>query len=353
MSARDYYEVLGVQKSSSPAEIKAQYRKMALKFHPDRNKSPEAVEHFKEISEAYAVLSDAEKRRLYDQNGHAGVDGQYSKEDIFRGAKGNFTDIFGDMFGQRGGFEGMFDSVFGGRQRGEDIMCHVSISLEDVVRGKQVDLKVKTDVPCATCMGSGCYPGTTTRSCGACRGRGQVRMQQSMGFSSFVSVQPCGKCGGQGRRVERPCRDCKGNGVRRSPRIISFELPPGMDAGTYTIRGRGGAMRGGSSGDLNVRVTVEPHPHFKRDGRDIFYDARISMIDAALGREMMVPTLEGDAKIKIRSGTQPNTLIKLRGKGVGQLGSRGRGDQFVRLVVEVPTRLSGGQKRLLREFEDA
>lgn len=352
MSARDYYEVLGVSKSSSAQEIKSQYRKMALKFHPDRNKSPDAPKHFKEISEAYAVLSDPDKRRLYDQNGHAGVDGKYTKEDIFSSARGNFSDIFGDVFGQRGGFDNIFDSVFGRQEqsRGEDVQCHVSLSLEEVLRGKRVNLSLKMNMACATCRGTGCYPGTTPRRCSNCGGSGQVRTQRNMGFTSFVAVQPCGKCRGAGLDIEKPCRDCKGRGTRKNSRPISFDLPPGVEDQIYTLEGYGGAVRGGRNGNLYVKVTVKPHPFFKRDGRDIYYDEKITMIDATLGKEVMVPTLEGREKIKIKAGSQPNTIIKLRGKGVEEIGVRGRGDQYVRLVVEIPTKLSREQKRLLMEF---
>jgi molecular chaperone DnaJ len=360
MSAkRDYYEVLGVSKSSPIDEIKSQYRKMALKFHPDRNKSADAVEHFKEISEAYAVLSDPGKKKLYDQYGHEGVDGKYSREDIFQGARGNFSDVFGDIFGQRGGSGGIFDSIFGGgfggfeRQRGEDLLCHVSVSLADVLRGKRITVGLKTDMPCVTCSGSGCYPGTSKRRCDTCRGNGQVRVQRNMGFTAFVTVQPCSKCRGAGHAIERPCKDCRGNGVKKGTKQVSFDLPQGVDNGEYTLQGQGGAMPGGTSGNLTVRVRVEPHPHFKRDGRDIFYDEKVSIVDATLGKEVAVPTLDGRERIKIKPGSQPNTIIKLSGKGVRHINARGRGDQYVRLVVEIPTRLSKNQKRLLEEFEGA
>lgn len=357
MSAkRDYYEVLGVSRSSPADEIKAQYRKLALKFHPDRNKSTEASEHFKEISEAYAVLSDAEKRKLYDQYGHAGVDGKYSQEDIFQGARGNFSDVFGDIFGRGGGFESVFGDIFGGmgprRRRGADLLYQTSVTLEDVLRGKRMSVELKTNVVCQTCRGSGCRPGTSKRRCGECGGHGQVRVQRTMGFTSFVTVQPCRKCSGVGQTIETPCNDCRGQGVRKGIKHVKFNLPPGVDNGEYTLEGEGGAMPGGVNGNLTVRVRVEPHPHFKRDGRDIFYDEKISFVDVTLGREVTVPTLEGRERIRIKPGSQPNTIIKLRGKGVGHINASGRGDQYVRLVVEIPSKLSKRQKRLLEEFEE-
>jgi len=358
MSAkRDYYEILGVSKSSSPSEIKAQYRKLALKFHPDRNKSEEASEHFKEISEAYAVLSDAEKRKLYDQHGHSGVDGKYSQDDIFRGARGNFSDVFGDIFGQRGGFDSIFSSIFGGgfgrsgQMKGGDLIYNVEVTLEDVLHGRKIELDLKTNVNCENCRGTGCHPGTSPRQCGNCGGQGQVRRQHNTQFASFVTAQACGKCRGQGRIIEKPCGKCKGSGMVKSIRRAMFNLPPGIDNGDYELRGEGEGMPGGVDGDLILRVRVKPHAHFKRDGRDIHYDERISIIDAALGKEIIVPVLGGREKVKIKPGSQPNDIIRLKGKGVKHINASGRGDQYVRLVVEIPTKLSKAQKRLLEEFE--
>jgi molecular chaperone DnaJ len=356
MSAkRDYYEVLGVSKTDSTDTIKSQYRKLALKFHPDKNKSPEAAEHFKEISEAYAVLSDAEKRKLYDQYGHAGLEGRYSTEDIFQGARGNFDDIFSN-FGF-GGFESIFESLFGrsggfgfARQKGQDILYETSLTLEDVLSGKRLEIDIKKNVDCTNCKGSGCAPGTTTETCPNCRGQGQVRTTRNMGFSTFVTVQPCTKCRGEGKFIPRPCSDCKGTGKTKGTKHLSFDIPPGIDNGDYVISGEGESIPGGISGDLIVRIRIKPHQFFKRDGVDIFYDAKISIIDACLGKVIEVPTLEKNEKIKVEEGTQPNTIIKMKGKGLPQVGSRGRGDQYVRLVVQVPNRLSKQQKELLQKF---
>jgi len=351
MSAkRDYYEVLGISKDAQINEIKSQYRKLALKFHPDRNKSSEAAEHFKEISEAYAVLSDTKKRQLYDQHGHAGVDGRYSTEDIFRGAGFNFDDvgsIFENLFGGRGqGFGGF------GRQRGSDLLHETFVSLEDVLHGKRMDLDLQKNVDCPDCNGSGCSPGTSKIKCLDCNVQGQVRISRNMGFSPFVTVQPCRKCGGRGMMIEKPCKKCK-LGKVKGTKHISFELPAGIDNGDYVISGEGESIPDGVSGDLIIRVNVQPHPKFKRDGRDIFYDTQLSMTDASLGKNLEVPTLEGFSKITVEPGSQPNTIIKLKGKGLQGRGFRGRGDQYVRLVVNIPKKLSKHQKDLLKELEDS
>ncbi len=355
---RDYYEVLGIQKNASQSEIKSQYRKLALKFHPDRNKSPDATEHFKEISEAYAVLSDDEKRKIYDQYGHAGVDGRYSSEDIFRGARVNFEDIFGGFGG--GGFESIFESIFGkggfggfGRERGEDLVYDTTITLEDVLKGKHEEIDIRKDVECENCKGSGATPGTSKRTCSVCHGQGQVRTTRNMGFSTFVTVHPCNTCRGQGKIIERPCNQCKGKGKVKGKKHIAFDIPPGVDNGEYTLRGEGESIDDGPSGDLIIRIHVRAHEKFKRDGPNIFYDANIAMVDAVLGKTIVIPTLEGTEKITVEQGTQPNTIMKLKGKGIPDTGGRGRGDQYVRLVVNIPTKLDRHQKKILEEFRDA
>ena len=364
MSAkRDYYEVIGVSKTASTDEIKFQYRKLALKFHPDRNRSNEAPEHFKEISEAYAVLSDSEKRKIYDQYGHTGVDGRYSTEDIFQGASGNFNDIFNDLFGRSRGMNSIFESLFGrrgfggfggfGQTKGADMFYETSITLEDVLNGKKIEIDVQKDVECDSCRGSGCASGTSKITCSSCNGHGQVRQSRKMGFASFVTVVPCTKCKGQGKIVEKPCKNCKGIGKRKGTRHVSFDVPAGIDSGDYTIQGEGEYVPDGNNGDLIVRIHVQLHSQFKRDGSDLFFDQKISMIDAVLGKEMDVPTLEKSEKIKIEPGTQPNTIIKLKGKGLHRQNSWGRGDQYVRLVVDIPKKLSKHQKKLLEEFKDS
>lgn len=356
-SKRDYYEVLGVDKSASAGDIKSQYRKLALKFHPDRNKSAEAGEHFKEISEAYAVLSDDAKRRTYDQHGHQGIGGQYSEQDIFRGANFNFSDLFGGG-GGGGGFESVFENLFGGggrergqRQRGSDLLYEARITLEDVLRGKKMEIDVNKDVPCTTCNGDGCKPGTSKTRCDACGGQGQVRQQRTMGFASFVTVAPCGSCHGQGVTISEPCPSCRGAGKTRGSKHLSFEIPAGSQTGDYTIPGEGEYVPGGVSGDLVVRVRVMPHHRFKYDGADLFYDQDVTMAEAALGTEVTVPTLDKSKKVKIEEGTQPNDIKKLKGEGLPRPGSGRRGDLYVRFVVHVPKKLDKKQRQILRELE--
>jgi molecular chaperone DnaJ len=362
MSAkRDYYEVLGVTKSSNPDEIKSQYRKLALKFHPDRNKSSDAQEHFKEISEAYAVLSDSSKRQLYDQHGHDGVDGRYSTEDIFRGAGGNFNDVFQDLFGRqnrgRGGFESVFENLFGGgrgfgRQRGNDLLHECYITLEDVLHGKQIELDLQKYVDCPDCNGTGCNPGTSKSTCKDCNGNGQVRVGRKMGFSTFVTVQPCGKCNGLGEIIENPCKKCQ-RGKVKGTKHLSFNLPSGIDNGDYVIQGEGESLPDGENGDLIVRVRVESHSHYRRDGTDLYCDAKVSMVDATLGTEIKIKTLEKTENLKIASGTQPNTILKIKSQGLPSQNSNRRGDLFVHIVVEIPKKLSKEQKSLLNKFQSS
>ncbi len=363
MSAkRDYYEVIGVDKSASADEIKSQYRKLALKFHPDRNKSPDAQEHFKEISEAYAVLSDSGKRDLYDKHGHEGVDGRYSTEDIFRGAGGNFNDIFNDLFGGQGrrgggGFGSVFENLFGGgggfgRSRGNDLLHECYITLEDVLHGKQIELDLQKFVDCPDCNGTGCKPGSSKSTCKDCNGHGQVRVRRNMGGMILESAQPCGKCQGMGQTFDNPCKKCQ-RGKVKGTKHLSFNLPSGIDNGDYVIQGEGESIPDGDNGDLVVRVRVEPHKLYRRDGIDLYCDARISMIDATLGTEIDVKTLERTQKLKIESGTQPNSILKIKSQGLPSQNSNRRGDLFVHLVVEIPKKLSKQQKSLLDDFQNS
>ena len=363
MSAkRDYYEVLGVNKSSSPEEVKSQYRKLALKFHPDRNKSPDAQEHFKEISEAYAVLSDSGKRDLYDKHGHEGVDGRYSQEDLFRGAGGNFNDIFDNLFSGQGGrggggFGSVFENLFGGggrfgRSRGNDLLHECYITLEDVLHGKQIELDLKKFVDCPDCNGTGCKPGSSKSTCKDCGGYGQVRVRRNMGGMILESAQPCGKCQGSGEIFDDPCKKCQ-RGKVKGTKHLSFNLPSGIDNGDYVIQGEGESIPDGDNGDLIVRVRVEPHKLYRRDGVDLYCDARISMVDATLGTEIDVKTLEKTQKLKIESGTQPNSILKIKSQGLPSQNSNRRGDLFVHVVIEIPKKLSKQQKSLLDEFQNS
>ena len=356
MSAkRDYYEVLGVGKGATPAEVKSQYRKLALKFHPDRNKSDEAAEHFKEVSEAYAVLSDPKKRAVYDSYGHEGVGSQYSTEDIFQGARGSFSDIFSELFGRGGGGGGGFESIFGGgfqgpqRRRGRDIVLRTTVTLEEVVHGKKVRITLNRGVPCPKCRATGCAPGTSPERCGACGGRGQVRRQQRTPFGIAMAVATCPDCGGEGKAVKSPCPECRGRRAVSGREELDFSLPPGTIEGTYTVEGKGEFVPGGENGDLLIEVGVERHPVFKRDGRDLHYDLDVGMVDAVLGGRFEVPTLDGPREVKVGAGAQPNSIIRIKGRGIPHHSSA-RGNLYVRVVVNIPRKVSREQRKLLQKF---
>ena len=345
MSAkRDYYEVLGVNKSSSPADVKSQYRKLALKFHPDRNKSSDASIHFKEISEAYAVLSDSEKRKVYDQYGHDGMNNQFGGKDVFRG-NANFGDIFGDIFKNFTGFG------FTGGQRGADMLYEMSISLEDVLHGKNTSIDIDQNVSCPDCDATGCRPGTSKSKCSSCNGYGKVRQTRRMGPASFITESACGRCSGQGEKIDDPCRKCSGKGLVRGVKHVPISLPPGVTDGDYSVPGEGERVTSGQNGDLIVRVHVMPHKELKRDDADLHYNAEIDMIDAVLGTEIKIPTIEGTAKIRIESGSQPFQSITLNGKGLPGLRFGRRGNQYVHLKVNIPKKLSRKQKQLLEDFK--
>lgn len=369
---RDYYDILGVQKGASKDDIKGAYRKLALQYHPDRNKDQGAEEKFKEISEAYAVLSDDEKRKRYDTYGHVGP------EEAFRGSEANFDEVFRDI--GFGGFRDIFEQLFGGgrrgggvddffggfgggfrrQQRGRDILFDLELSLEDVLRGRKEEVEIPRLARCDVCGGSGATPGTKTRKCTVCDGQGQTRRVYSQNrFSTFVSLEPCRTCRATGQIIERPCSNCKGAGRARQTKKMKIEIPPGVEDGmAYQLRGEGEAPEhDGAPGDLVVRLHVKPHPQFERieDGH-VVYKLGLKFTDLALGTELKVPTIEGTEKLKIPSGTQPNAILRMKGKGLPRYGSSGRGDQLVRIEAQVPTKLSDRQKSLLkelaREFED-
>lgn len=353
MASRDYYEVLGVQRGASKDQIKDSYRKLALQFHPDRNKSPEAEAKFKEITEAYAVLSDDEKRRQYDSFGREGVYQRYSPEEIFRGV--NFGDIFGGM--GFGGFDDIFSQFFGGARggqpsRGSDLTYHLQLELEDVVKDSDREIEVpRTDV-CATCGGSGSRPGSSPVRCSTCGGTGQVQKVQSAGFARLVRITTCSKCGGRGYVVESPCSNCRGKGTVRRTRRIRVMIPAGVDDGhTLRLRGEGDAGENGTPpGDLYVVVNLEPHRLFKRQDADVLLESKIGVVEAMLGAELRVPTLYGDVKLTVPPGTQPGTLFKIKGKGLPKMGAWGKGDEYVKVNVSIPTNLTGAQKELLNRF---
>ncbi|MGQ9781254.1 MAG: molecular chaperone DnaJ [Nitrososphaeria archaeon] len=352
---KDYYEVLGVPRDATKEQIKDAYRKLALQYHPDRNKSPDAEEKFKEISEAYAVLSDDEKRRQYDMLGHSGFDQRYTTEDIFRGA--DFESILRDL-GFDFGFDSIFDFFFGRgglrreRVRGRDLNYELDITLEEAARGVQKEIDVPKIERCEVCNGTGASPGTRPKTCTNCRGTGQVQKVRSSGFARFVEITTCPTCRGSGTIIEVPCKECRGTGVTRERRKIIVKVPAGIDEG-YQLRleGQGDALpNGGPPGDLYVQIGILPHQHFKREGDNLHYQLTISFTQAALGTEISIPTLEGNTTLKIPPGTQPGEIIKLSGKGMPKLNKYGRGDLLVHVRVSVPKKLTQRQRELLQEL---
>ena len=351
MAKRDYYEALGVQKNASEAEIKKAFRRMAQKHHPDRNPDDkESEEKFKEAKEAYEVLTDARKRAAYDQFGHAGVDSSMGGG---AGAAGgaSFADIFGDVFGDIFGGAGGAGRAGGGQRvyRGADLRYNLDLSLEDAVAGTTVKIRVPTLVQCGTCNGSGAKAGSKPETCTTCGGHGQVRMQQ--GF--FSVQQTCPRCHGAGTMIKDPCGTCQGHGRVRDNKTLSVKVPAGVDTGDrIRLAGEGEAgENGGPAGDLYVQVRVKDHPIFKRDDSNLYCDVPISIVTAALGGELEVPTLDGKVVLKIPPESQTGKLFRLRGKGVKPVRGGPVGDLMCRVMVETPINLSSRQKELLQEFQ--
>lgn len=344
MAKRDYYEVLGVEKSVDAADLKKAYRRVAMKYHPDRNPDdPKAEEKFKEANEAYEVLSDDQKRAAYDRFGHAGVDGQSG---MGGGGHSNFSDIFGDVFGDIFGGGG---GRRGGPARGSDLRYNLELKLEEAVKGTTTQIKVPTLVSCKTCSGSGAKAGSKPVTCTTCGGHGQVRMQQ--GF--FSVQQTCPNCRGRGTIISDPCKSCHGQGRVEETKTLSVKVPAGVDTGDrIRLSGEGEAGEaGGPSGDLYVQVHVREHEIFKREGADLYCEVPIDFVDAALGGELEVPTLDGRVKLKVPPETQTGKLFKLRGKGVTPVRGGGIGDLLCRVVVETPVNLTSKQKEMLRDFQ--
>jgi molecular chaperone DnaJ len=356
LSQRDYYEVLGVSRDSGDAEIKSAYRKLALKFHPDRNKDEGAAERFKECAEAYAVLSDEEKRRRYDQFGHAGVQGASGHP----GGPGgmNMEDIFsqfGDIFGGRGG--GLFENLFGGfsgassgnAARGRSLRARVTIDLEDVLNGTERTLVVRRNVDCSGCRGTGAKAGTEPSTCPTCQGRGRVHQQR--GFLAVAST--CPGCHGRGEIISSPCSSCQGSGQEDKRSEISVQIPAGIDEGAQIrVTGMGDAGSGGGpDGDLFVAVEIREKEGFHRDGRDLYVELPISFPQAALGDRILVPTLEGDVRMTVPAGTPTGKLFRVRNHGLPKLHGGRRGDLLVRVYVDVPQKLSREEKNLIKELQ--
>ena len=354
---RDYYEVLGVPRSASKDEIKDTYRKLAMQYHPDRNKSPEAEEKFKEISEAYAVLSDAQKRQQYDTLGHSGFDQRYTEEDIFRGA--DFDSVFRDM---GFGFGDIFRYIFGGGgfggdfgervNRGQDLVYDMEITLEEAAKETEKEIEIPRTEKCDVCGGSGASPGTSPRTCPRCNGAGKVQHMRKSSFAMYVQVTPCQTCRGKGTLIDSPCRNCHGSGLVKQRRKITVNVPVGIDEG-YQLRLRGEgemAPNGGSAGDLYVLVHIVPHELFMREGDDLLYVLMIGYPQAALGAEVSVPTLEGPITVKLHPGTQPGDVIRLKSKGMPRFRGYGKGDLLVRVGILVPEKLTQQQRTLLEQL---
>ena len=351
MAKRDYYEVLGVEKNADPEDLKKAYRRLAAKHHPDKNSGDKsAEERFKELGEAYEVLSDPQKRSAYDQYGHAAFDRRSSPF----GPGGGFHDPF-EIFREVFGGGSIFDDIFGGGRadssaprRGDDLRYDMEITFEEAVHGCEKEVTVTKPERCESCQGSGAEPGSRTKTCSACGGRGQVINSRGI----FSIAQTCPHCQGAGRVIERPCAACHGAGRRERSSPIKLRIPAGVDTGArLRSAGNGEAgVRGGPPGDLYVVLHVKAHAIFQRDGDDLLCEVPISFVQAALGTEVEVPAIDGKAAIKVPPGTQPGTMFRLRGHGVKNVQGYGHGDLHVRINVEVPTHLSAAQKAKLQEF---
>ena len=356
---KDCYEVLGVEKSATEAEIKSAYRKLAKKYHPDMNPdNKEAEEKFKEVNDAYAILSDPEKRKKFDTYGAAAFENGGMGGGGFGGFGGMDFDIsdifsgFGDIFG--GGFGGGRGARKNGPVRGDDLLQRVFISFEEAAFGCKKDVKYTRVCKCNDCSGSGAAPGTSPVTCSKCGGTGQINVQQRTPFGVMQTARACDACGGAGQTIPTPCKSCRGTGLNNVSKELEVNIPAGIDHGQrITLRGMGNeGMRGGPAGDLYISVNVRPHAVFERDGFDIYCEIPITFTDAALGAQISIPTLEGKTTYDIPEGTQSGTTFTLRGKGIPNINGRGRGDLIFKVVVEVPKSLNEAQKEALRKFAD-
>lgn len=354
---RDYYEVLGVQKGASDDEIKKAYRACAKKYHPDLHPGDkECEEKFKEVNEAYEVLSDSDKKARYDQFGHAGVDPNYGA-----GAGGagspfgqgiDIDDIFSSFFG---GFGGRRSNNANAPMRGSDIETTVYISFEEAAKGCKQTINYSCVTTCDACHGTGAQPGTSPKTCSSCGGSGRVTINQRTPFGVVQTQRTCDACHGRGKIVDNPCKKCGGSGKQRRNKTVDVTIPAGIkDQQILNVSGRGNSgTNGGPAGDLHVYVNVRPHPVFERRGDDVWCEVPITFTQAALGADVVVPTLDGKVSYTVREGTQPGDVFRLKGKGIHRLGGRGRGDQYVRVTVEVPKNLNGKQKELIKQLDGA
>lgn len=353
MANKDFYEVLGVDKSASEDEIKKAFKKAALKYHPDRNKGDkEAEEKFKEVNEAYQVLSDAEKRQRYDQFGTADFNGAQGFDGFDFGGFGGFGDIFSDIFG--GGFSSS-SSRKNAPRKGADLEYNLNLTFEEAVYGCKKEIRVTRKEKCETCSGTGAKPGTSSKTCTKCHGSGRVQMQRRTPLGVMSTTTVCDACNGEGKIIEEPCTTCRGTGKERKTRTITVNVPAGVDTGNVMpFRGQGEAgENGGPAGDLYVNIRVAPHKSFKRNGYDIHMETHISFAKAAFGTDIKVPTVEGDVTYKIPAGTQPGTVFRLKGKGVQRVNSTVKGDHYVKVIVDVPKTLNEKQEEALRMFMEA
>ncbi len=352
---RDYYEVLGIAKNAAADEIKSAYRKMAIKFHPDKNPDdPTAEDKFKEAAEAYEVLSNADKRARYDRFGHqsgSGGGGVPNMEDIFS----QFGDIFGGQGG--GGFEGFFGGRQGGQRvrKGSNLRIKLKLDLEEIANGVEKKIKVKRYVACAPCSGTGAKNGTDLKTCATCQGQGQVKRVVNTMLGQMVSSSTCPACNGEGKTVTATCDTCKGEGRQLHEEVIPINIPAGVaNDMQLSMNGKGNyPERGGVPGDLLIQIEEEPHEFLKRDGNNIMFEQYISFVDAALGASLEVPTIEGKVKIKVEPGTQAGKILRLRGKGIKDLNGYGRGDQLIHLNVWTPKDVSGEERELLEKLRDS
>ena len=352
---RDYYEVLGVQKGATDAEIKKAYRKMAKENHPDLHPGDKDAEaRFKEINEAYEVLSDSEKKARYDQFGFAGVDPSYGGGGYGGGFDGSFDfgdlgDIFGSFFG--GGFGGG-GRARSGPQRGESLRTRLTITFEEAAFGCEKEVSIDRVEQCETCKGTGAAPGTSPETCSNCGGSGTVQQRRQTPMGVFATTGPCPRCGGTGKIIASPCKDCGGSGQVRRRKTLKVTIPAGIDNGQIiSLRGQGSAGKnGGPAGDLQIVITVQPHQLFRRDGADVYCNAPITFTQAVLGGEMEIPTIDGKVKYDIPEGTQTGSTFRLKGKGIPNVNGRGRGDQFVTVYIETPRNLNREQKEALKKF---
>ncbi|MBQ7548277.1 MAG: molecular chaperone DnaJ [Clostridia bacterium] len=360
---RDYYEVLGIDKSAGADEIKKAYRKMAKQYHPDLNPGDKNAEaKFKEINEAYEVLSDDQKKARYDQYGHAGVDPNFGAGGAGGGFGGfggfgedfDLGDIFSSFFGGAGGFGGRRANP-NAPQRGEDLRSTVTVSFEEAAKGCKRKINVNKIDVCRECGGSGAAKGSSPITCPECHGTGQVTTQQRTPFGIAQTQRPCQRCGGRGKIVENPCPKCRGRGRVAKQVSLEINVPAGIDdRQILNVRGEGNkGINGGPPGDLHVVVNVRPHPFFERDGFDVWCEVHITFVQAALGDTIMVPTLDGKVKYEIPAGTQPGTVFKLRGRGIQNIRTKSKGDQLVRVFVDVPQKLNSEQKDILLRFNES